>query len=260
MEKILCLPHQLGMISIDGVDVPISVVLWDSDGADVPIDNAVVVADTVAGADAAQSLFYWIEALGTAPPGTVVGGALHVLETATGEGLAISNSGTSLSGTHSRGFASAAYATLATAPIRISPGETIVFGRERAITPAGSLGGSGGGGGSTLDVFDTAGASGTQAVSTSVLRVLGATNWTLATTNGTRKRIVQVTNCSASDVLYLKSIANATSLTGAVSATDYDVKIAAGGTVPILVLAGQDLACLRSSGSDNVRAKEYLAA
>lgn len=259
MEKILCLPHQLGFISIDGVDVPITVAFWDSDGADVAIDGGSAYSGTVTGADAAQTLYHWIfDSVGDEVPASAVGGILRVLSTATGSGLAISNGGVSLDETNARGFPAASAVTVATSPLSVGPGSAIVFGRERAINPAGSIGGDAGG--STSDSYDVAGQSGTQAVSTSVLRVLGATNWTLATTNGAKKRIIQVTNCSSSDAAYVKSIANATSLTGAVSATDHDVRIAPNSTVPILVLAGQDLAIIRSAGSDNVRAKEFLAA
>lgn len=263
MEKILCLPHQLVFISQDAADVPISVVLWDSSGTDVIIDGAVVFSGTVLGADAIQSALFWVNANYSGSLSTVVGGLLRVLPSAGGAGLAIAFTGGDLSGASTRGVSDSLYAATATdltgSPIVLSPGDQIVFGRERTITPAGGVGGAAAGsssGTSALDVI--AGVSGTQAVSTTVLRVLGATNWTLATANGAQKRIVQVTNCSTGDDLFLKSIALATATAGAVSATDYDVKVAPGAVVSILLLAGQDLACLRSSGSDNVRAKEFI--
>lgn len=249
MEKILCLPHQLGMISIDGVDVPISVVFWDSDGADVPFDSSVVVSDSVAGAAAAQTLFYWTEQTVSAPPGTVVGGAIHVLSTATGEGLAISNSGTSLGNTNSRGFAANAYVTPATSPIRLAPGETMIFGRERAITPAGGIGGGGVAGSPGLAVANQFGSYSSVVVSTSPLRVLGASSWTSDQTNGLVNRNVLVANCDPSAELLLGYGVLQASLVGVVTSVKFEAALGPKGYDWFPVPSGYELVAVRAAAS-----------
>jgi hypothetical protein len=103
------------------------------------------------------------------------------------------------------------------------------------------------------------GEGGSLAVSTTVLRVLGASSWTGATTNGGTDRIIRVTNCSTALDAFLVMVAVGEGLTGAVSSTDYSIRVGAGQKEDVYVPAGYDLAVVRgSSSTEKVRAREFL--
>lgn len=105
----------------------------------------------------------------------------------------------------------------------------------------------------------TMGADGSQAVSTTVLRVLGASSWTGATTNGAVSRTVLVANCSSSLHLYAKLVQVGASLTGAVTSSNFEVDLPPLQTYIAQVPAGYDLCVVRgSSSSDVAYAREVL--
>lgn len=94
---------------------------------------------------------------------------------------------------------------------------------------------------------------GNVAVSNAVLRGLGASTWTGASTN-TKDR-AGIVICNNSDpagnnlVLYVKLIAKDASLTTPVSTTNADFRIPAGGSETLLIGAGIDVALIRASSS-----------
>lgn len=97
------------------------------------------------------------------------------------------------------------------------------------------------------------------AVSTTVLRVSGASSWTGATANGAAPRLVSLTNQDTTNALYISLVAVGASLTGAVATTDYELMLGPGESlVRHLVPAGFDLCVVRGAGSGNVRAQEFL--
>ncbi|MBS1707837.1 MAG: hypothetical protein JSS65_03845 [Armatimonadetes bacterium] len=95
-----------------------------------------------------------------------------------------------------------------------------------------------------------------QSVSTSVLRVFGASGWTGADSGAGQQRIVTLCTCSGAAV-FVQSIDQAAALAGAVSATDYLVSLAAGQTAVLRLAAGQSLAVI-SAGTSVVRASEVV--
>lgn len=98
------------------------------------------------------------------------------------------------------------------------------------------------------------------AVSTAVLRVLGATSWTGATTNGAKKRKISVTNHSLSLYAYFDLIVVGGTLTSHISSVNHRFALAPGGSLLDIVLpAGYDLCVVRSAtSSETVSAREEL--
>lgn len=97
------------------------------------------------------------------------------------------------------------------------------------------------------------------AVTTTVLRVNGASSWTGAGVNSANRRIVCLTNLDTANPAYFAFVAVGVTTVGAVSSTDYLFKLDPGASLlnhPIP--AGFDLCVVRSSGSGNVRAQEFL--
>jgi len=101
-----------------------------------------------------------------------------------------------------------------------------------------------------------AGQNASQSVSTSVLRVFGASGWTGADAGAGQQRTVTLCTSSGAAV-YLQAIDQAAALAGAVSATDYLVSLAAGQTAVLRLAPGQTLAVL-SAGTSVVRASEVV--
>jgi hypothetical protein len=119
------------------------------------------------------------------------------------------------------------------------------------------LGGGTGSGGGLPSLSPQTAAS--QAVTTAPLRVLGATNWTLATANGAVDRLISLTNHDTSYALYVSLVAVGASLTGAVAADDYELQLGPGDSlVRFQVPAGFDLVVVRGAGTGDVRAQEFL--
>lgn len=98
-----------------------------------------------------------------------------------------------------------------------------------------------------------------QAVTTSPLRVLGATGWTLASPNGAAARLVSITNHDTVNALYLALVEVGATLAGSVSTVDYELMLGPGeSVVRWQVPAGWDVAVIRGAGTGNVRAQEFL--
>lgn len=99
-----------------------------------------------------------------------------------------------------------------------------------------------------------------QEVTTTVLRIGGASSWTGASTNGASKRLIDITNLSSAYTAYLTLITNAASTVGAVSSTRYAFKLGPGEAVlRYEIPAGYDLAVVRATGgSGEMRMQEFL--
>lgn len=99
------------------------------------------------------------------------------------------------------------------------------------------------------------------AVSTAVLRVLGATSWTLASSaNAQARRWVSLCNLSTSEKAYVKQVVADAALTGAVATTSYDFQLAPGDSlIRYDMPAGYEFVVIRGAVStDKVRAWEEL--
>lgn len=111
-----------------------------------------------------------------------------------------------------------------------------------------------------------AGDSSTVTVSGTVLRVLGSSSWTGATTNGATDRIVSLTNCSRSGVVYVKTLGTASSTTGAVTNGDFYIQLAPGeqtfrlvhGNVNGVAGTGTDVAIVSDGSNVTVHAEEEV--
>lgn len=107
-----------------------------------------------------------------------------------------------------------------------------------------------------LDVLDRQ----EKAVSTSPLRVNGATNWTGANPNDDKNRQINLANTSPTLRIYVKLIEDEDALAGIVSSTSFDTVLEPLDSATFYVPAGYDLAVVRSSVStDVVRAVEASA-
>lgn len=96
------------------------------------------------------------------------------------------------------------------------------------------------------------------AISTTPLRILGATSWTGATTNGDKDRIIEVCNPSATYPLYLRRVPTTTGdLSTYVTSSDFLYKLGTEETREIFVPAGYDLVGVRTA-SAAVRVQELL--
>lgn len=101
-----------------------------------------------------------------------------------------------------------------------------------------------------------AGQNASQTVSTSVLRVFGASAWTGADPGAAQQRTVTLCTCSGPAV-FVQTVDQASALPGAVSPTDYLLTLAAGQTAVFRLAPGQTLAVL-SAGTSVVRATEVV--
>lgn len=124
------------------------------------------------------------------------------------------------------------------------PAGTYVFGALASGGVHSLNGGSGGGSGGLLF-----GESGSQVVSTTPLRVLGASSWTGAQTNGTRDRDIMVSNCDPSAELLLGYGVVGASLTGVVTAVKFEAALGAKGYDTFAVPAGYELVAVRAAVS-----------
>lgn len=98
-----------------------------------------------------------------------------------------------------------------------------------------------------------------QAVSTTPLRVCGATGWTLTSPNSAVRRQISVTNQDTANNAYFAVIPSGTAATGEVSATDYEFVLGPGASmVRYPVKAGFDMIVVRSAGTGNVRGQEFI--
>lgn len=103
----------------------------------------------------------------------------------------------------------------------------------------------------------------TKAVSTSVLVLLGTSNWTtLPSPNAARKRILNVCNCSAVDKLYVCRVRTGTGIVEATEPTssNFDAVLQPEENRPFYVPDGFELLVVRAAGaaSANVRVQEEL--
>lgn len=101
-----------------------------------------------------------------------------------------------------------------------------------------------------------AGQNASQSVSTSVLRVFGASGWTGADPGAGQQRTVTLCTCSGS-ALFVQVIDQSAALPGSVSGIDYLVTLSAGQTAVFRLAAGQALAVV-SAGTSVVRATEVV--
>lgn len=85
-------------------------------------------------------------------------------------------------------------------------------------------------------------------VTTSVLRVNGASSWTGLDPNSGQQRYCDVTNVSGSDI-YIKKQAATTTLSGSVSSSSYNYLLQAGQTLTTVLAPGYDLAVISASSS-----------
>lgn len=92
-------------------------------------------------------------------------------------------------------------------------------------------------------------------VSTTVLRVGGASNWTGALFDAASLAEVGMSVCNndAANTVYLAFGTRGAAVTGAVSATDYDFKLGPGVSVPVLLAQNQDLFVVAPAGDAAVR-------
>lgn len=88
----------------------------------------------------------------------------------------------------------------------------------------------------------------TATVTTSVLRVNGASSWTGADPNSNVTRYCDVTNVSGSDI-YIKKQAAGTTLSGSVSSSSFNYLLSAGQTLSTVLAPGYDLAVISASSS-----------
>jgi hypothetical protein len=100
----------------------------------------------------------------------------------------------------------------------------------------------------------------TVAVTTAVKRVLGATSWAGDSPHSSAPRVVTVTNNSTANDIYLKTVPSSLSLTGAVSSTSFEDKIAASDGVArnYYLNPNEDLVVIASASATNVTASENL--
>lgn len=92
----------------------------------------------------------------------------------------------------------------------------------------------------------------TQTVTTTVLRMFGASSWTGLVPNGFGQSRFEVTNISGSNV-YLARVPAGAAVAGQVSTTDFSIVLSAGESAVIAMTSDYDIAIV-SASSSQVRA------
>lgn len=90
-------------------------------------------------------------------------------------------------------------------------------------------------------------------VANAVLKILAPSSWAAdtASTNSGLDRVIEVTNCEADGTyaLYVDEVVAGAARAGAVSSTNFMYEIIPGETLPIPVVAGKELVCIKGSAS-----------
>jgi len=236
-------PERMVFVSSGSVDVTVE--LWDSDYQRCYLGVITILDDP-------GSLPYWIDDAGVTWPVDAVGGRILGISggllywQALGDGDLLGPFG-------HQGVVQDLPAPDATNMEPAYVGQTFGLGS--------GLGSSGASSGSKAGFSVLSIASEVKAVSNTVLRAFGATNWTGATANGGKDRMQTFTNLSTSLDAYIDRVAVGASLTGTVSSTSFLAIVPKGEPSPVslVVPAGYDTAIVRgSSSSDSVRGEEWL--